>query len=356
LVALSLSLGVGPARALPMGPGAEPAAVFDLASDLESDLPAKTLTNALRQLVLDGPDYALNSLGAPLVVTAADLKCKLGGPGGILPDERAFDDACLKKLGRHLGVRRFFWGFVTTRGGATVVRLHLWQAGEPDRVATLPYDEATRERVAARLYAKLVKPDQVGDLAVAGDVSGELFVGDRPGGPYAPGVELTLPAGEHVVEVRQGPRVVARARALVVVGRRAEARLEPVATPTPPPPGHVHEPPPITVRPKASAWPWVLGSVGVAGLAGSGAFYLLRSDARDDLRLACPENICPEARRSAVRRADLYGTISVASLGVGLAASAGLVTYLLMAKREPKIVGGAVPIAGGWALSLEGRF
>jgi hypothetical protein len=58
--------------------------------------------------VLDGPDDAPNGLSPPLVLTAAELGCKSGGSGGLLPDERAFDGARIKKLGRHLDARTFF--------------------------------------------------------------------------------------------------------------------------------------------------------------------------------------------------------------------------------------------------------
>ncbi|HEU4537469.1 MAG TPA: hypothetical protein VFS00_25295, partial [Polyangiaceae bacterium] len=92
------------------------------------------------------------------------------------------------------------------------------------------------------------------------------------------------------------------------------------------------------------------------GLAGAGVLFALRQSERSDLEQACFQGDCLEAERPAVRRANLYGTLSAVSLGAGLAAGAGLVTYLVVAKREPKVVGGAAPIAGGWALSVGGRF
>ncbi|HEU4407886.1 MAG TPA: hypothetical protein VFS43_21675 [Polyangiaceae bacterium] len=339
-----------------MGHGVEPAVVFALASDLDSDLPAKAMTNALRQVVLDGPDFALNVLAGPLASEAREARCKLGGPGGLLPDERAFDPACLQRIGRRAGVGRFFWGFVRASEGRVVVRLHLWREGEGDRAAELPYDEGARDRVAARLYAKLVRPDKVGDLTVSGEASGELWVDGRAEGAYSPGLELTLPAGGHEIEVRQGPRVVARARAAVTPGGRAEAMLEPVAPPPSPPPVRVADPPPVTIRPKASAWPWVLGGTAAAGFAGAGAFYLLRRSELGDLGDGCYGRACPLRQQGAVDRADRYGTFAAISLGVGLAAGAGLATYALTVKRRPRVVGGAAPLAGGFVFGVGGAF
>jgi hypothetical protein len=339
-----------------MGIGVEPAAVYAIASDLESDLPAKALTNALRQLVLDGPDFALNTLGGSLVTAALNVKCKMSGKG-ILPDESSFDEKCLAKLGRHISARRFFWGFVTGREGRPVVRLHFWQEGRGDRVATLPYDDSARERVAARLYAKLVTPERVGDLAVVGPAEGELVVDGRAEGTYAPGTELTLIAGEHNLEVRQGPRVVARAHARVVAGAQAAVTLEAVAAPAVAAPlAPVNEPPRVTIRPKPSAWPWVLGGATAAGLAGAGAFWALRAGEASDLSKACADKRCPERDAGAVDRGRTWTALSAASLGVGVAAGAGLAAYLVTSRRSPPLAGALVPLPGGAAAALSGSF
>ena len=112
----------------------------------------------------------------------------------------------------------------------------------------------------------------------------------------------------------------------------------------------------ITVRPKASAWPWVLGGVGVAGLAGAGTFFALRQGVQGDLEKACAEGECPDHRRDDLRRGNLYGTASIVSLGVGVAASAGLAVYLLTLRRSAPVSGAVVPLAGGAAATLSGSF
>jgi hypothetical protein len=355
---LALVLAATPALAAPMGPGVEPVAVLLLEADPGQDLAAKTLTNALRQRVLDSAEYTLNGASPPLIATAYEVKCPLKGLKHPLTEatEKVFDAPCLRRVGAELGARRFFWGLVYAEGATSFVRLHFWQDGQLDRVTTLPYD-AQRDRLADRLYRKLVTPNAVGDVKLAGGPAGELFVDGQPAGAYVAGVELTLATGEHLLEVRDGPRVLARGRARIEPKGHSEAIMMPVAEAAPPlSQSPSHDPPPITVRPKASAWPWVLGGVGVAGLAGAGVFYALRSGELRDLERSCYGRACIPDQQGAVDRAGRYGTLSVASLGVGFAASAGLVTYLVMAKREPRVMGGFLPVAGGAAVSLGGRF
>jgi hypothetical protein len=357
LLALALGLADRHADAAPMGIGVEAVGVLSLEADRDSDLAAKTLTNVLRQIVLDAPEYTLRNENVSLLLTAIDLKCPLGG-GGMLPDERAFDEACLRKVSKALGMRRFFWGYVTAGTGGASVRLHFWQLGQGDHAVTLPYEPSARERVAERLYRKLVTPEKVSDVTVDGAFLGELVVNGKPQGAYAPGAELTLPVGEHEVEVRQGPRVVARGRARVAVGgASARVTLEAVAAPvTAAPSGPVNEPPRVTIRPQASAWPWVLGGTAAVGLAGAGALWALRSNAKGDAEGQCVGNVCPDSQRDAVERADRYGTFSAVSLGIGLASGAGLAAYLLTAKRAPSFVGTFAPLVGGAAASVGGRF
>jgi hypothetical protein len=356
LLALALGLAGRHADAAPMGVGVEAVGVLSLEADRDSDLAAKTLTNVLRQAVLDAPEYTLRDDNVSLLLTAIDVKCPLGGRG-MLPDERAFDEACLRKVSKALGMGRFFWGYVTNHAGSTRVSLHFWQQGQGDRAVALPYDAAERERLAGRLYRKLVTPEKVGDVVVAGAFQGELVVDDKAQGAYAPGAELTLPAGEHDVEVRQGPRVVARGRARVAARGQAEVTLEAVAaSATTAPIGPVNEPPRVTIRPKASAWPWVLGGTAAVGLAGAGVFWGLRSGEASDLSKACVEKLCPEREGDTVDRARTWTALSAVSLGVGVAAGIGLAAYLLTPRRAPPVAGIVVPLPGGVAASLSGAF
>jgi len=81
--------------------------------------------------------------------------------------------------------------------------------------------------------------------------------------------------------------------------------------------------------PHSSALPWVVGGVGVAGLAGSGVFYLLRNGAKNDLDHGCHGNVCPESLKSKQSDGELFSTLSMVSLGVGVV-GVGLATYLFI--------------------------
>jgi hypothetical protein len=262
-------------------------------------------------------------------------------------------------MSARLDAKNFFWGLLYVEGGTTFVRLHFWRDGV-DRSATLPYDAAQRDQLADRLYRKLVTPNAVGDVKLSGGPAGELLVDGKPAGPYVDGTEITLETGEHLLEVRDGPRVLARGRTRIEPGGRSSATMMPVAEPPPAPAtttqAPYHDAPPITVQPKASAWPWVLGGVGVAGLAGAGTFFALRQGVKGNLEKACAEGDCLDNQRDDLRRGNRYGTLSVVSLGVGIAAGAGLTAYLLTSRRPPRVSGALVPLAGGAAATISGSF
>jgi hypothetical protein len=359
-LALAASLAAAPAFGAPMGPGVEAARVLSFHADREHEVAAKAMVNALRQRVLDGDEFALNAFSATLSEAAHEAKCSLKWLSGpvVVAHEESFDAACLKRMGARLGAKHFFWGIVYAEGATTFVRLHLWQEGKGDRAATLPYDAAHRDRVADRLYRKLVTPDKVGDVTVSGQAEGELFIDGKAAGPYASGDELTLSAGDHELEVRQGSRVAARGRASVTPGGRTAARLELVVEPAPsPPPMGPVIPPPITVHPKASAWPWVLGGTAAAGLVGAGVFWSMRQDETRDLARACRGQSCLVDQDAAIDRANRWAALAGVSLGIGVAAGAGLAAYLLTPRQGPAPISGAVvPLAGGAAAGIVGSF
>jgi hypothetical protein len=361
-------LGAGaPAGAAPIGPGVETTAVLGLEADLSNDLGAKTLTNALRQQVLDSAEYTLSGESPPLALKAGEAKCSLKGLRRPLTEasDLSFDAACLGRLGAILGVRRYFWGHVYSEGSRPFVRLHLWREGEPDRAVTLPYDDAERERLAERLYRKLALPEKVGDVALtsAGPLEGELYVDGKARGALRPRVELTLLAGEHSFELRRDGKVVAEAKALVITGGWIDVRLDPAApTPAPPPPVRVSDIPPVTKSRESSPWPWVFGGVAAAGLVGAGAFFALYRGEQGELGDACaPDKSC-RGQQGAIDRSRLYSGLSLASLGVGVGAGVGW--YFSLTSRPPAGVvesraraglwGGVTPLAGGGAAALAG--
>lgn len=123
---------------------------------------------------------------------------------------------------------------------------------------------------------------------------------------------------------------------------RKEDKPPPPPTPAPPPP-----PPP------SHTLAYVLMGAGAALGVGGVAFLFAREGAVDDIKTACPGNVCPTAKRddveSATSRAELFGPLSVGLSVAGLAAI-GVGVYLLV---RPTPVPAAVQVR---ALSPRGGF
>jgi hypothetical protein len=118
---------------------------------------------------------------------------------------------------------------------------------------------------------------------------------------------------------------------------------------------------------KSSALPWIVGGVGVAGLAGAGVFYALRASAKSDLDGTCRGDVCPQSLESTQSKGKTYSTLTVVSLGVGVV-GIGVATYLFVkgsgggAKSGGETAGLFVPVDvtalphGGGAVTVRGRF
>jgi len=364
----TLALGAPP-------PGAPVVQIIEL-WEPDIDPRAQALTNALREVIFDAGEFELNTRSNLLLQLAVDAKCdtKGFGPELVEASDRGMTRPCLERLGKRMGAKTFFWGFLFKgEGGRPMVKAHLWQRGE-DRAVVLPYAD-DRKRLAERLYRHLTQPGKVGDVrllaaGVGAAWRGELWVNDRSQGPWQPqGVELTLPLGEVAAEVRAGDKVLARGRGAVGASGATTVQLEPVAEPPPAEPLRRYPPielgaatGPATER-GASALPWVFGGVGAVGLVGAGVFFALRQSERNDLGDKCASSKCLTEERSSVDRADRYGTLSLVSLGVGIA-GVGAATYLFLsapssetaAARSPRVVGAAGPLVGGGFVGLSGSF
>jgi hypothetical protein len=106
--------------------------------------------------------------------------------------------------------------------------------------------------------------------------------------------------------------------------------------------------------------PWIVGGVGVAGLAASGAFFGLREGAKSDLDKGCDGNVCPKSLQSKEDNGKLYNTLAYVTLGVGIA-GVGVATYLFIAgagKHEEQTASVPVDLAvlpGGGFVTVRGR-
>lgn len=68
------------------------------------------------------------------------------------------------------------------------------------------------------------------------------------------------------------------------------------------------------------AVPWIVGGVGVASLAASGIFLILRNGALSDLDKVCHGSICPDTKsaRDSQDKGELYSTLSTVTFAVGV--------------------------------------
>jgi hypothetical protein len=284
-----------PAAALGAPPPGAPVVQIVELYEPDIDPRAQALTNALRDVVFDAGEFDLNTRTNLLLQLAVEAKCdtKAFGPELAEASDRGMTKPCLERIGKRIGAKAFFWGFLFKgEGGRGMVKLHLWQKGE-DRAVALPYDD-NRRRLAERLYRHLTQPGKVGDVrlvAEGGARRGELVVNGRPAGPFeGADVELTVPVGELVAEVRSGDKLLAQGRGQVAASGLATVRLEPVAEPTPPP-----ETPRFDLAPGAGAtrstegpsntWQRPVGWTGVAAgaaLIGVGVFGTLRASGLKD--------------------------------------------------------------------------
>jgi hypothetical protein len=371
-----IGVGVG-ALAWPSGASAPPGSpvvqVVELWSG-EMDGRAEALTNALRDVVLEGDAFLLNTDNPQLIPTAQDAKCDAKAFTGPLREDSGkglLAKGCQARMAKRLGAKGgLFWGYLYPGpGGRRLAQVHLWRPGE-ERTATLAYEDKERRRVAERLYRHLVYAGKMGDVRVVGGAGlrGELVVNGQSEGVYEGGeLALTVAVGEASAEVRAGEKVVARGRAMVTAtGAASELRLEVEAEPAPPPPP-VARVEPVAPRPPPSggpsALPWVVGGVGAAGLVGAGVLFGLRQSERGDLGDRCASSKCLPEERTSIDRADRYGTLSLLSLGVGVV-GVGAATYLFLSEagsgsataRGPRVIGSAGPTAGGAFVGVAGSF
>ncbi len=287
-----------PAVALGAPPPGAPVVQIVEIWEPDIDPRAQALTNALREVIFDSGELELNTRSNLLLQLAVEAKCDTKGFGAELVEasDRGMTRPCLERIGKRIGAKTFFWGFLFKgEGGRTMVKAHLWQRGE-DRAVVLPYAD-DRKRLAERLYRHLTQPGKVGDVrlvAAGGGAAwrGELWVNDRSQGPWQPqGVELTLPLGEVAAEVRAGDKVLARGRGQVAASGVAAVALEAVAEPPPPAPpaprfdlaAGVGAATPLDGP--SNAWQRPVGWAGVAAgavLIGVGVFGTVRASSLDD--------------------------------------------------------------------------
>jgi hypothetical protein len=145
------------------------------------------------------------------------------------------------------------------------------------------------------------------------------------------GQPVSVDPGPHTIVAKLGGDRQVQESASVKESETAEVVLKAPAVaekPAAPPEGNSAVPPDPEPK-KASVLPWIVGGVGVASLAASGAFFALRQGAKSDLEKGCDGNTCPESLHDTKKQGELYTTLSWVFLGVGVA-GIGTATYLFI--------------------------
>ncbi len=88
-----------------------------------------------------------------------------------------------------------------------------------------------------------------------------------------------------------------------------------------------------------SAAPWIIGGVGVASLAASGVFYILRNNAKKKLDDGCIGDKCPNTLQSTQDAGQRYATLTGVALGVGAVGLGVAAVWLLTGSSSSKSAG-----------------
>lgn len=368
-----------PASAAPPASRYESLHVLELAYQDDREV-ARALTEALRQRVHVSRDYALGDSDLSLKVAAAP--CQRGPLFDREGAPREPTPACLGQVGGalqdKLQARKppFLWGHLARdAAGVRRVQLHLWREGQVDAkveyaVEAMPTGARAvpLEDVAEWLLRRLVDGEaRTGRVRVrsVGALEGDLYAnGEERGRLEAGGSrELVLAPGVHALEVRRGERVVARAQALARAGDEpppVQQLAVPATTLTaraPLPPARSAPPP------ERTAWPWVFGGIGAAGLATAGLLFGLRQGAEGELDQAC-DVWCHSRERATVERSNRLGSGALLALSSGVAGLAAGVTLWAFESQSGAPRTGASwrvrstvgALGGGAGLGFQGHF
>lgn len=209
-----------------------------------------------------------------------------------------------------------------------------------DVVGRLPPAEAGKhaERAAVAIRKRAQAAQRIASVTL------------RVQGQWVPGTRVTLgskdvtllvgkrieldPGSVSVALVQPGRPVVRREVAL----RASQDETVELAIEPPPPPEPAAEPAASAAAPSPSptsskAGAWVLGGVGLLGVAVGGVTGAMAWSKRSTIEDNCPNRVCNSSGRSAVDSGQELATVSTISFGVGLVALGGA-TYLFLKNDE----------------------
>jgi hypothetical protein len=262
----------------------------------------------------------------------------------LTPQVRFHSARCSEQLGR----------LNEALGEYRLAEYEAGQQGLPELAAIAQSRQALEGRVP-KLIIRRGKGTESARIQLDGTDLGESQIGQP----------IAVDPGPHSVNVRLSPGREFQQAAVVKESETVEVPLvapDQGASPAvagAPPAGADHGGAP----PKGgSAVPWIIGGVGVAGLAASGVFYVLRQGAKSDLDSACRGSLCPSSVQDTQSRGQTYTTVSMVALGVGVV-GVGVATYLLVtgsssgSGREQAFVPvDVVALPSGGSVTVRARF
>lgn len=105
----------------------------------------------------------------------------------------------------------------------------------------------------------------------------------------------------------------------------------------------------------SSALPWLVTGVGVASLAASGVFFLLRNQAQAELDRECLGRVCPDTMQSTQDQGRTYATLTGVTLGIGVV-GVSVGTILLLSRPKAQPTGSLQLRVGSREIQLQGSF
>ncbi len=235
-------------------------------------------------------------------------------------------------------------------GKLVVAREHYLKLSKETLAANAPKAFVDAQK-SANEELKAIEP-KIGSLEIVlkGVPAGakvDVSVDGTPVSAALVGVHRPIDPGTHKVEVK-GDKLAGEASVTVAEGGKesievevkAVAGAEPVKPDVPPPP-----PPPAPPPESSGGTTKILGytalGIGVVGVAAGTIFLLSSSSKRSDANALCPNDQCPESKRSEVEKLDSDAstarTLSFVGFGVGVVGIGAGVALLVMSggKSEP---------------------
>ena len=195
--------------------------------------------------------------------------------------------------------------------------------------------------------------------------SGRIEIDGVSVGDTSLGNAMPFDPGPHLVEVKLGETKKFSETVSLAEGDSKEVVIEfPAEAPGPAASDPGDKSPKLDTgahKKPSKVVPFVIGGVGIAGLAASGVFFVMKNNKVKSLEDACGPNgdQCPADKQSDYDAAKTYNTISIVSLGVGVVGVGVAATMLLTRKSEPAKAGYFVaPALGtnGGGVAAFGRF